>query len=135
MILYQANDNDFFQKLAMAACQKTISAPQGQVMHRRQSGKALLDTLDEQLNRGNILEMSYFASVLSNQYSYSDGRHSSVIVGRRFNDKTGTCQFLIRNSWGTGCGYYDDSYECDQGNVWIPEDKIAEVGSSTTYLQ
>ena len=29
--------------------------------------------------------------------------HASLIIGRRTNPETGSCQFLIRNSWGTAC--------------------------------
>ena len=66
------------------------------------------------------------------------GNHSSVVIGRRFNNKTNSCEYLVRNSEGTSCSQYDKRLECDKtrgglpcppntecgGQVWVPEAKL-----------
>lgn len=63
------------------------------------------------------------------------GRHASLIIGRR-RDPTNTnrCQYLIRNSWGNGCGAYHSDWECDgpKGSVWIDAETL---GRATHDLQ
>ena len=34
------------------------------------------------------------------------GPHGSIVIGRRLNEKTSKCEYLVRNSWGTSCDYY-----------------------------
>lgn len=63
------------------------------------------------------------------------GRHTAPVIGRRFNKKTNSCEYLVRNSEGTSCSEYDKRLECDKtlggrpcpagtecgGQVWVPE--------------
>lgn len=44
--------------------------------------------------------------------------HASSVIGRRWNDKTKTCEYLVRNSWGRDCSIYREGIECDGGNFW-----------------
>lgn len=64
------------------------------------------------------------------------GRHASLVIGRRKDPKNaGRCQYLIRNSWGTGCGsYYSSDWECDgpMGSIWVDADTL---GQATHDLQ
>jgi hypothetical protein len=50
--------------------------------------------------------------------------HASIVVGKR--QKNGSCQFLIRNSWGTDCGAYAKNWECEKGQIWIDADALLE---------
>jgi len=60
----------------------------------------------------------------------SCGAHASVIVGRRtsISPKNGekTCEYLIRNSWGTSCLGYNAEYtaKCEQGQVWVTKETL-----------
>ncbi len=68
------------------------------------------------------------------------GLHASVVVGRRFNPTTSSCEYLIRNSEGTSCSGYDSRLECDRtwggvpcppgrrcgGQVWLPIEVLAK---------
>lgn len=83
----------------------------------------LYPAIDEQLDKGNILGISYHAGMLEN--SEKGGfivNHASSIVGRRFNEETMSCEYLLRNSWGTTCSGYSEDYECKKGHVWIGEE-------------
>lgn len=50
------------------------------------------------------------------------GNHASLVIGTRNNG--GKCEFLIRNTWGTGCGNYSKDFKCENGNIWLPEDVL-----------
>lgn len=66
--------------------------------------------------------------------------HSSVIIGRQFDPKTKTCQYLIRNSHGNSCSL-DKKYpygKCDPvhpGNFWIDEAILRKSVTGVTYLE
>lgn len=51
-------------------------------------------------------------------------RHASLIVGRRWNGKR--CEFILRNSWGTGCNYgnklYTSPHKCEGGHLFVGEE-------------
>jgi hypothetical protein len=90
----------------------------------------LYKTIDEQLSKGNILGISYNFDMLED--SKKGGffmNHASSIVGRRFNDKTMSCEYLLRNSWGTSCNGYSEDYECSNGHVWINEESFKHKNS------
>ncbi|MDC1175561.1 hypothetical protein OAT67_09190 [Bacteriovoracaceae bacterium] len=54
-------------------------------------------------------------------------------MARKFNYKTGSCEYLVRNSWGSSCNY-SDSYECEEGNIWLPEDKLKRSIRGVTFI-
>ena len=52
-------------------------------------------------------------------YKKGEGSHAVTIIGSRC--KNGQKQYLVQNSWGSGCSYYDPSYECTgKGGFWAP---------------
>lgn len=85
----------------------------------------IFPTIDDQLNKGNIVGMLYRSEVL---FGYDKSavfpNHVSTIVGRRFNEQSNSCEYLIRNIWGKTCSPYSEDYECKNGHVWIPEDAL-----------
>lgn len=94
-----------------------------------QSSK-IYPTIDEQLSKGNILGISYHSGMLAN--SGEGGfmmNHASSIVGRRFNEETMSCEYLLRNSWGSDCGSYSEDYDCNNGHVWIGEEYFKHKNS------
>ena len=56
----------------------------------------------------------------------SDDRHAVLVVGRR-PGPGGTCQYKIRNSWGTGCASYSSAVRatCSNGTVWVSQNDLA----------
>lgn len=60
--------------------------------------------------------------------------HSSIIIGRRKFE--GQCQFLIRNSWGSSCFYYENR-KCEKvgGQVWIDQKELADHIFNTTVVK
>lgn len=60
-------------------------------------------------------------------YDEECGKHAALLIGRRWNSKTKSCQFLIRNSYGVSCERYLDEFknDCDMGNIWVNEDTLS----------
>lgn len=51
------------------------------------------------------------------------GNHASLIIGSKFNKTTKKCDFLIRNTWGTGCSYHKD-FKCESGSIWVDHETL-----------
>lgn len=101
--------------------------------------------IDAELNRNNIVGVNYYQDfLLDGKIPYTLGEyHSSVIVGRRW--KNGSCQYLVRNSWGRACTkttpngtkapfYSPLVAECKDGNLWIEEKHLRGVSDSVVFL-
>lgn len=98
----------------------------------------LFKRVSEQLEMGRLVGLDYDSRLLQDS-SYrglkSVRLHTSSVVGRRWNGQKNSCEFLIRDSHGEKCGSkYDPSYECDAGNVWIPESLIYPGTVSIVYM-
>lgn len=94
--------------------------------------------ISEQLEEGNIVGLDYDSRVLANQdnrrFSLSE-LHTSTLVGRRWNETSKSCEYLIRNSYGESCGErYDPAYECDQGHIWMSEKLMYPNMTSIVYM-
>lgn len=63
--------------------------------------------------------------------------HSVLVIGKRPSPKTGKCQLLVQNSWGTDCDGYAPDWikDCDQGKVWIDADALTRNMYDMNYLE
>lgn len=83
----------------------------------------LYSKIDEQLNKGQIVGIGYTAEVLLDYKAENmKGFHASTLIGRRFNKKTNSCEYLLRNSWGKNCSQYGNNIECKNGHAWVAEE-------------
>jgi hypothetical protein len=111
----------------------------GRLTYQNEDLKDLaIQDINRQLNRKNIVGLAYQASVLVDPQVNVDinSAHLSVLVGRRWNNNQ--CEYLIRNSWGTGCGAYQKSpvfkKRCEgDGHVWIPESVMKKSMIGISY--
>lgn len=98
------------------------------------SSKASFKRIDKQLENGNVLGVSYWASFLTDVNAKKAVPHASVILGRRWNTTKNSCEYLIRNSWGTGCYAYDRTLDCEKGNIWVPKELLKKNINFVDYL-
>ncbi|MFM6930381.1 MAG: C1 family peptidase [Bdellovibrio sp.] len=136
-ILSQSSRDDYFKKLVDKTCKNRISGQNLDMAYMLNlDDSSFGKKIDAQLSAKNPVEFAYDSSILEDARG-KEGRtdHSSVIVGRRFNQSSGQCEYLIRNSWGKSCGFYDSSYACEGGNVWIPKAKVLKGARDATYLK
>lgn len=99
------------------------------------SSDDLISEMDEQLNKGNIVGISYKLSLLLDAYDDRTGNHASSIVARKYDPESGSCKYLIRNSWGDGCYSYDNRYDCKNGEVWVPHEDLTRMVYGITYIK
>ena len=98
----------------------------------------VFNRISEQLENGRLVGLDYDSRILRNSRSRGvklSELHTSSLVGRRWNQNTSSCEYLIRNSYGDKCeNRYDQSYECESGNLWLSESSIYKTMTSTVYL-
>lgn len=141
--LTQAQTNEeLFRWLSNVSCQrqkvtlaegarfKKLIPPDGLAEGSR--GFHLLVSLDRRLEKGKPVIVGYRPNRFFLQQT--DEMHASIIVGREM--RGGECKYLIRNSYGPGCGQYRPPYNgrnnCNRGNFWVSE---AELQSSLEFLE
>ncbi|MCP4915232.1 MAG: hypothetical protein GY909_19080 [Oligoflexia bacterium] len=128
--------NDFIDKLIAESCKPRVK-PTISLSYESDdmftSTNSMMNTINNKLNSGDVLGLSYWATVLSDKHDTSSGGHASLIVARKFNATTGSCDYMVRNSWGSTCSNYDDAYDCEDGNIWIPEEYLRRAMKGVTY--
>lgn len=139
-IAERSTRSEFIQMLSEKACQPRINLGALEIINSplTASTKDLYDTIDQQLESKNIVKISYNAGLLFNtHYTGRNRPHNSVVLGRRFNQKNGECEYLIRNSYGRGCKAYDTTLaaNCEEGNVWMPKSILAKGVEDVSYLK
>lgn len=102
------------------------------------AGHQLFPVLDEQLDRKNIVAINYRA-----QYLYpanvqvsafnSFANHANSIIARQWNSRSGTCDYVIRNTWGEKCVY--SPAMCVRGYYSVPEKLINEALQNIDYIK
>jgi len=100
--------------------------------------KNIFKRIHSQLELGRIVGIDYDSRVLLNTQNQSikiSELHTSSIIGRRWNAEKNSCEFLLRNSWGEGCQRYDESIECQEGNVWLGESSLFRNMTSIVYIK
>jgi hypothetical protein len=99
----------------------------------------IFSRISEQLEMGRLVGLDYDSRILkdaSNRGFKLSELHTSPLVGRRWNNSEKTCEYLVRNSYGEDCSVrYDQSYDCESGNVWLSESKIYTSMTSIVYMQ
>jgi hypothetical protein len=96
----------------------------------------LLDEMDQQLNKKNLVGISYELGKMS---PWVSGYHASTIAGRKPNPNGGECLYLIRDNAGATslCDrYWQNKFSCDQpGYVWVPRSSLEKSVINITYLE
>lgn len=95
-----------------------------------------MDEIDQVLSSDNIVSVDYYIKALDliGNDRQNSGLHASTIVGRKWNEQTNKCEYLIRNSWGESCAYYKNPEKCEDGYIWVDRDKImANLHSARTF--
>lgn len=101
----------------------------------------LLRAIHQQLDRNNIVGVSYFADFFEKDDAPNTeaSRHVTPIVARQWNKAKNRCELLIRNSYGERCtGYRAASLQepgvCVKGNIWVSEKVLLKSIFGVTYL-
>lgn len=112
-VLEQSAKQNALTNLVNATCQKKFSRKfqshqpliESKTIKRGESSHELMKSLDNHLDRGIPVGIMYYSDFLLGKPS-STSPHASSIVGKAFNPVTCEVEYILRNSWGHGCGYY-----------------------------
>jgi hypothetical protein len=127
-----ARDPD--QRGELSFCQtpaiKISSIPlRGQATNGLGKGHQLFQTLDEQLNKHNIVGISYRVQDVFPGFQISGfnsfANHANTIVARHWNSRSQTCDYVIRNTWGENCT--NSKGLCNRGYYSISEGLIDQA--------
>jgi len=105
------------------SCKKRV-AIEGKVLDLPQQGR--IDSIDSHLESGGIVGIDYQINALglNSGANQTVGLHASTVVGRRWHEESGKCEYLIRNSWGESCVHYQNPDRCENGNIWVDRDSL-----------
>lgn len=101
----------------------------------------LIKKIQTQINFNNPVAVSYKTGIFySTSEKQSSGLHVSIIAGRRWNNETNSCEFLLRNSWGKNCHFYTNPElkgKCDPktGNLWLPSHILKRTINDISYFR
>jgi hypothetical protein len=137
--LQTKNLRNFYQSLRLTACENDRhefdSRWKTKMVLRNAS---VFPRINEQLNLGRMVGLDYDSRILASATHRGvklSELHTSSIVGRRWNEEKRTCEYLIRNSYGSSCSSrYDRSYDCQNGQLWLNESQIYGSMTSVVYM-
>ncbi|WP_413575925.1 C1 family peptidase [Bdellovibrio sp. HCB290] len=137
-VVQKSKSTNLIKNLANASCKKRFHIKYETWIAQKDADNPmeLMDSIDQQLSNKNPVAITYDASGLINRRDFEEYKsHASNLVGRRFNEKTGQCEYLLRNSWGRSCDQYDFHYSCKEGNVWVPKTDLIKRTVLATYVK
>jgi hypothetical protein len=108
--------------LEQAACSKRVETASLKFVYR-EIGKTFsrydgLKLIDEQMDRANPVGIGFHSNDLF-VLKDADNRHAATLIGRRWNEGRGSCEYLLRDTFGEQCDSYKGRFECDRGTIWI----------------
>lgn len=87
-----------------------------------------ISKIDEVINNGKVAGIVYDLRQFIKKGSDVELKHSSVVIGRRYNERNDKCEYLIKNSYGNKCAMYKDNVDCSQkevaGSVWVNQEQL-----------
>lgn len=105
-------------------------------------GNSYLGDLDRALDYQHVpVGIDLCSNILTSKSyrGYADGGklkadcrpHAVLVIGKRFGRQG--CEYLIRNSWGSGYSGY--AWPVDQGDVWVPEFALTSSLFGTSIIR
>ena len=101
-------------------------------------GPRFFEKMNASFNQNMPVTIDFFSGVFDNydHYRKSIGDlHTVLMYGRKFNESTGECTYLMKNSHGSDCSLYDPKIKCESGYLWFPESKVYEMMFSRLILE
>jgi hypothetical protein len=125
--------NEIFNVLRIHSCSHRSLNPMKLKMSFKK--KTILGELNFKLDQYEPVLLDYSSEILEDRHFKKPigSLHTSLIVGRRFNDQKNRCEYLIKNSYGESCIGYDSDYHCEKGFIWLPEQELYRSMTSIVY--
>jgi hypothetical protein len=91
--------------------------------------REMMKQLNKSLDLKNPVGVAFEVDKYISSRPDGDFLHAMIITGRKWNSKTGKCEFKFRNSWGRSCYTWKSPHKenCDSdGNIWFSEEALNE---------
>lgn len=100
------------------------------IVRKSKDPEAFLKEVNFNIVKGRLQTVDYDVKLISD----SEGFHSSIIIGRRWNN--GRCEYNIRNSWGKSCASYKVGIDCnrEQGTFWVSDEQLFQASNNIRYI-
>lgn len=99
---------------------------------QKERGQKALRLIHDSLGEKKPVAATFCIESLTQLKPRSCNKHSALVIGRKQNGSR--CELLIRNSWGKSCEKYASHLKCEEGDVWVDSQILAENISSLSYL-
>jgi hypothetical protein len=95
----------------------------------------LFSNINQGLDLGRIVGIDYSPKLFRPPGVEDAELHASSIVARQ--ESGGQCRYLIRNSWGSDCGKYNEKFKtrCSEGEIWVTQDELAPFLIRAHFIQ
>ena len=130
--LSSKNKKDFFLELQNLSCKGSERLSfDYEIIEKYSSKKEKANKfLDEALVKGRLASISFDGMVMDQYFVPGQkwrGSHGATIIGRKWNESRGICEYQIKNSWGSNWK--------QGGFTWLGEDELNAATRSVTYLE
>lgn len=137
-ILSKTSRKKLFAKIRESACFNHRKPFSNSIINTKFSvkNKNIIKSIHQKLTQRLPVTIDFFSDVLRNYENPKkriDELHTVLIYGRKFDHKKEQCMLLVKDSYGEQCKKYDQSIECEGGNLWLSEEKI--FNSMTSSLK
>ena len=90
-------------------------------------GKRIFKKMNASFDQGMPVTIDFFSDLFRHfDHPKNDINelHTVLVYGRKFDSSTGQCTYMIKDSYGEQCTKYDPKISCENGYVWLPENKL-----------
>ena len=104
---------------------------EGHTFHRR--GRNMFQKMNASLDDGKPVTVDFFDDLIFH-YDHPRRRvadlHTVLVYGKKFNEDSQECQYMLKDSHGAQCTKYDPKIPCEDGYLWVPESKLYRAVTS-----
>lgn len=136
-VLKKANRATYLNSLVSLNCASRLRADDLEMTYfTKTDNKKFGAKIDELLTSKNPVEFGYNADFFVHAFDPTGTvYHSSLLVGRRMNAKTGQCEYLLKNSYGKDWRPESPEFEAEGGYAWIPKSRVIEATRNISYIK
>jgi hypothetical protein len=122
-----------------AAC-KNERKPFGATLYSSEfaiRGKNIFRKMNASFDRRMPVTIDFFSDVFrhfDHPKNNLSELHTVLVYGRKFDSTTGQCNYMIKDSYGEQCTKYDPKISCENGYVWLPENKLFRAMTSELII-
>jgi hypothetical protein len=126
--------------LRVSACsgnRKALSKSIDRITMRFRAGPGF-SRIHQALARGIPVSADFFKGLLYHPDDVDvaiSELHTALVVAQRYSEQGKQCEYLIKDSYGSGCKRYSRRWQCENGNIWVGERAFRKALVSTVVIE